>query len=110
MSNDNLWIYIERTKTRGKLLKLGRVTLKKNNVLSFTKMSSSYKFCVIAAGEADIYTCEPRAYEWDIAAGHAIIKHSGGIITTSSGKEILYGKERYKNPSLLVKRSINLEI
>jgi len=84
--------------------------LKKNNVLSFTKMSSSYKFCVIAAGEADIYTCEARAYEWDIAAGHAIIKHSGGIITTSSGKEILYGKEKYKNPSLLVKRSINLEI
>ena len=33
MSNDNLWIYIERTKTRGKLLKLGRVKLKKNNVL-----------------------------------------------------------------------------
>ena len=24
MSNDNLWIYIERTRTRGKLLKLGR--------------------------------------------------------------------------------------
>jgi len=33
MSNDNLWIYIERTKTRGKLLKLGRNYLKKNNVL-----------------------------------------------------------------------------
>ena len=33
MSDDNLWIYIERTKTRGKLLKLGRSYLKKNNVL-----------------------------------------------------------------------------
>ncbi len=33
MLNDNLWIYIERTKTRGKLLKLGRASLKKNNVL-----------------------------------------------------------------------------
>ena len=33
MSNDNLWIYIERTKTRGKMLKLGRNYLKKNNVL-----------------------------------------------------------------------------
>ena len=31
--DDNLWIYIERTKTRGKLLKLGRNYLKKNNVL-----------------------------------------------------------------------------
>ena len=33
MTNNNLWIYIERTKTRGKLLKLGREYLKKNNVL-----------------------------------------------------------------------------
>mgnify|MGYP001430356765 CR=1 FL=1 len=33
MTNDNLWIYIERTLTRGKLLKLGRNHLKENNVL-----------------------------------------------------------------------------
>ena len=31
--NDNLWIYIERTMTKGKLLKLGRNYLTKNNVL-----------------------------------------------------------------------------
>ena len=31
--DDNLWIYIERTRTRGKLLKFGRNYLKKNNVL-----------------------------------------------------------------------------
>ena len=33
MTDDNLWIYIERTKTRGTILKLGRSYLKKNNVL-----------------------------------------------------------------------------
>ena len=33
MTNDNLWIYIERTRGKGKLLKLGRNYLKKNNVL-----------------------------------------------------------------------------
>jgi outer membrane protein assembly factor BamE (lipoprotein component of BamABCDE complex) len=33
MSDDNLWIYIERTITRGKILKLGRSELTKNNVL-----------------------------------------------------------------------------
>ena len=33
MLNDNLWIYIERTKTQGKLLKFGRKHLVKNNVL-----------------------------------------------------------------------------
>ena len=33
MSDDNLWIYVERTTTRGKLTKLGRNYLSKNNVL-----------------------------------------------------------------------------
>ena len=33
MTNDNVWIYIERTRTRGKLLKLGQNQLAKNNVL-----------------------------------------------------------------------------
>ena len=39
MTDDNLWIYIERTITRGKLLKFGRNYLKKNNtlVLEFDK-------------------------------------------------------------------------
>ena len=33
MTNDNLWIYIERTTGRRKLIMLGRSYLKKNNVL-----------------------------------------------------------------------------
>ncbi len=33
MTNDNLWIYIERTQTKGTIFRLGRNYLKKNNVL-----------------------------------------------------------------------------
>lgn len=33
MTNDNLWIYVERTKSRRSLLKLGKNYVKKNNVL-----------------------------------------------------------------------------
>ena len=33
MTNDNVWIYIERTSSSGKLHKLGKSYLKKNNVL-----------------------------------------------------------------------------
>ena len=46
---------------------------------------------------------EPRACEWDIAAGHAILQHAGGIITDFEGKEIKYGKKNFKNPSLILK-------
>ena len=73
------------------------------NVKEFVKMKSSLKFCVIASGEFDGYVAEPRACEWDIAAGHAILKHSGGNVTDFEGKEILYGKKDFKNPSLILK-------
>ena len=71
-------------------------------------MKSSLKFCVIATGEYDGYVAEPRACEWDIAAGHAILKHSGGSVTDFDGKEIFYGKKNFKNPSLILKRKNNL--
>ena len=80
---------------------------KKLNVKSFTRMKSSLKFCVIAAGEYDGYVAEPRACEWDIAAGHAILKHSGGNVTDFDGNEIYYGKKNFKNPSLIL-RSKNI--
>ena len=76
---------------------------KRLNVKSFTRMKSSLKFCVIAAGEYDGYVAEPRACEWDIAAGHAILKHSGGNVTDFNGNEIYYGKKDFKNPSLILK-------
>ena len=76
---------------------------KKLNVKKLTRMKSSLKFCVIAAGEYDGYVAEPRACEWDIAAGHAILKHAGGDVTDFEGNEILYGKKNFKNPSLIVK-------
>ena len=73
------------------------------NVKKFVRMKSSLKFCVIASGEYDGYVAEPRACEWDIAAGHAILKDAGGAVTDFSGKEIQYGKKDFKNPSLILK-------
>ena len=67
------------------------------------KMKSSLKFCVVATGEFDGYVAEPRAYEWDIAAGHAILVSAGGSITDFEGNEILYGKKDLKNPSIILK-------
>ncbi|WP_435085036.1 3'(2'),5'-bisphosphate nucleotidase CysQ [Candidatus Pelagibacter bacterium nBUS_33] len=72
-------------------------------VVENVRMKSSLKFCVVAADEYDGYVAEPRAYEWDIAAGHAILIHSGGTVTDFNGSEILYGKKDLKNPSLILK-------
>ena len=72
-------------------------------VSHYQKMKSSLKFCVIAAGEFDLYVAEPRACEWDIAAGHAILDHAGGSVTDFKGNEIFYGKKNFRNSSLILK-------
>ena len=82
--------------------------LKKYNVTSVVKMASSYKFCVIANGEYDIYAAKERANEWDYAAGHAVAEHAGAIIKTLNGDPFDYGKEDYANPSILMRRAQNL--
>ena len=76
---------------------------KKYKVTKYQKMKSSLKFCVVAASEFDLYVAEARAYEWDIAAGHAILENAGGKMTDFDGNEILYGKRDFKNPSLILK-------
>ena len=110
-------IKCEKQQPKGEIVALSSVIkpsdvilnkLKEHKVTSIVKMASSYKFCVIATGEYDIYAARERANEWDYAAGHAIAQNAGAIIKTLDGKPFLYGKEDYKNPSLLIKRSENL--
>tara|TARA_B100000029_G_C17569224_1_gene956055 strand:- start:1614 stop:2381 length:768 start_codon:yes stop_codon:yes gene_type:complete len=82
---------------------------KKNNVSKKLKISSSLKFCMLASGEADIYAAKARAFEWDIAAGHAILIHAGGTLTDHKGNTFKYNKEGYKNLPIIAKRSNKLD-
>ncbi len=82
--------------------------LKEFSVTSFRKLSSSYKYCLVATGEYDLYLDKVRANEWDDAAGHAIAENAGAIVTNLENETFKYGKEDYKNPTILIKRSKNL--
>ena len=112
-------IKCKKQQPKGKIVALSSVIkpsdlilnkLKEFNVSSIVKMASSYKFCVIATGEYDIYAAKERANEWDYAAGHAVAQNAGAIIKTLDGKPFLFGKDDYKNPSLLIKRSEDLNV
>lgn len=59
---------------------------------------SSLKLCLIAAGEADLYPRLARTMEWDIAAGDAILRAAGGMVTTLAGPPLTYGKPGFENP------------
>ena len=116
-NNKKIKLNCEKKQPKGRIVALSSVTnpsnmildkLKEFNVSSIVKMASSYKFCVIATGEYDIYAARERANEWDYAAGHAVAQNAGAIINTLDEKPFLYGKEDYKNSSLLIKRAENL--
>lgn len=62
------------------------------NVKEFLAAGSSLKFCLIAAGEADLYPRHGRTMEWDTAAGHAILSAAGGTVTQLDGTPLIYGK------------------
>jgi 3'(2'), 5'-bisphosphate nucleotidase len=59
---------------------------------------SSLKFCLVAAGEADLYPRFGRTMEWDTAAGHAVLAAAGGRVRTLAGEELGYGKPGFENP------------
>lgn len=78
--------------------------LDKQNIGEIISAGSSLKFCLIAAGEADLYPRLGRTMEWDTAAGQAVAMAAGARVTTFEGDALTYGKtERgYDNPHFVV--------
>ena len=67
-------------------------------VASSAYAGSSLKFCLVAAGEADLYPRLGRTMEWDTAAGHAVLAAAGGRVARLDGEELTYAKPDFSNP------------
>lgn len=66
-------------------------------------IGSSLKFCLVATGEADLYPRIGEIHEWDTAAGDAVLRAAGGIVTLFDGSDLLYGKadKLFKNQNFI---------
>lgn len=53
---------------------------------------SALKFCDLVAGDADVYPRTSPCYEWDLAAGDALVRAAGGSVTTFEGEPIRYNR------------------
>ena len=71
--------------------------LKSLPIKGHTNAGSSLKFCLVAAGEADIYPRAGTTMEWDTAAGHAVLAAAGGTVTNWDGSPFVYGKPDFRN-------------
>ena len=60
---------------------------------------SSLKLCKVAEGKADIYSRLGPTYQWDIAAGQAVVESAGGVVNDLSGNPLSYKFDpELKNP------------
>ena len=67
---------------------------------------SALKFCAVARGDADFYPRLGPTWEWDTAAGQAIVTAAGGVLVDPWGKAFQYNKETLLNGPFLVAGSL----
>lgn len=72
-------------------------------VKNSTSAGSSLKFCLVAAGLADIYPRLGRTMEWDTAAGHAVVMAAGGSVRKLDDSPLTYAKAGFENPHFVVR-------
>jgi len=76
---------------------------KKYGDVEVMSIGSSLKLCMVAEGKADAYPRYAPTMEWDIGAGHAIVKYAGFSVTKyNSSDNVRYNKEDLLNPWFLV--------
>ena len=84
--------------SRSHLTKETEDFISQNKITDCVNAGSSLKFCLVAAGEADIYPRFGPTMEWDTAAGHAVLLAAGGQVLTCDGSPLSYGKTEFRNP------------
>jgi len=69
---------------------------------------SSLKFCMVAEGSADVYPRLGPTWEWDTAAGHAIVEAAGGRVTDPGGNPLGYNKPTLKHEGFVAAGAFTL--
>ncbi|NRA44289.1 MAG: 3'(2'),5'-bisphosphate nucleotidase CysQ [Oligoflexales bacterium] len=67
--------------------------------VSVRPIGSSYKFCQIAEGIADLYVRKGPTHIWDTGAGHCILSEAGGKVVIEGNNALTYKLSQMINPS-----------
>ena len=72
------------------------------------------KIASIIRGESDFYIClslpgKSSPKDWDFAAPEAILKASGGVITTLDNEELSYGKSNFEQGGIILASNNHLK-
>ena len=63
------------------------------------RCGSSIKLCLLAEGNADVYTRFGNMLEWDLAAGQCIVEQAGGCVSSLTGEPLMYNTMQLQHPN-----------
>jgi 3'(2'), 5'-bisphosphate nucleotidase len=63
--------------------------------------SSAYKFGLLAAGDYNCFLRTGTTYEWDTAAGDALLRAVGGKVMTLDTTPLVYSKPNFRNGNFI---------
>ncbi|MBI3420337.1 MAG: 3'(2'),5'-bisphosphate nucleotidase CysQ [Proteobacteria bacterium] len=95
-----LEVIVNRTEDWSGRLRRYLETLK---VCGVERQSSARKLGLMARGMYDLYPRFGKSYEWDTAAGDALLRAAGGAVHTMDGADLIYGKPGFLNPPFIAK-------
>ena len=72
------------------------------HIINTISIGSSLKFCMVAEGKAHLYYRSGPTWEWDTAAGQAIVEAAGGRVLAGD-EPLKYNKEVLTNPGFVVR-------
>jgi len=77
-----------------------------NAISQRVAIGSALKYGLLASAEVDVFPRLVGSSEWDTAAGQCVLEAAGGLVLDwNTGKSLIYGKPRRRNPRLLAIRS-----
>ena len=82
--------------------------LEQYSVAERVSVGSSLKFCLVAAGEADLYPRLGPTMEWDTAAGQAVLVAAGGTVLAPGGAPLEYGKPGLRNSHFIAGGALHI--
>lgn len=91
-------VAVSKSHLSGATLQYARQAAGSGSEIRTIRAGSAVKFCMVADGRATIYPRFAPCMEWDIAAGHVILKGVGKNITDlRTGEEMRYEKSGWLN-------------
>jgi 3'(2'), 5'-bisphosphate nucleotidase len=102
IASEQFAIAVSRSHMEPQTLNLIEQIKRKRGAVELIERGSALKFCDLIEGRSDLYIRYSPTWEWDTAAGHALLlAHGGALFHITEHKPLAYNKAELNNPGFI---------